>query len=45
MSEATDCLARSIEDAWKKKAPGPTYGVRSHAWAALAVAVTAMETA
>ena len=28
-----------------KKAPGPTYGVRSHAWTALAVAVTAMETA
>jgi len=27
-----------------KKAPGPTYGVRSHAWAALAVAVTAAET-
>lgn len=24
-----------------KKAPGPTYGVSSHAWAALAVAVTA----
>lgn len=24
-----------------KKAPGPTYGVTSHAWAALAVAVTA----
>lgn len=24
----------------KKNAPGPTYGVRSHAWAALAVAVT-----
>lgn len=24
-----------------KKAPGPTYGVKSHAWAALAVAVTA----
>lgn len=24
-----------------KKKPGPTYGVRSHAWAALAVAVTA----
>ena len=23
-----------------KKAPGPTYGVRSHEWAALAVAVT-----
>lgn len=27
-----------------KKAPGPTYGVKSHAWAALAVAVTAHET-
>lgn len=26
-----------------KKNPGPTYGVKSHAWAALAVAVTAME--
>lgn len=25
-----------------KKAPGPTYGVRSHAWAALGVAVTAL---
>ena len=24
-----------------KKAPGPTYGVASHAWAALGVAVTA----
>jgi Holliday junction resolvasome RuvABC endonuclease subunit len=24
-----------------KKAPGPTYGVKSHAWAALGVAVTA----
>jgi hypothetical protein len=23
-----------------KRAPGPTYGIRSHAWAALAVAVT-----
>ena len=27
-----------------KKAPGGTYGVSSHAWAALAVAVTAFET-
>lgn len=26
-----------------KKNPGPTYGVKSHAWAALAVAVTAFE--
>ena len=28
-----------------KKAPGPTYGVTAHAWAALAVAVTAAEAA
>lgn len=28
-----------------KKQPGPTYGVKSHAWAALGVAVTAAETA
>ncbi len=28
-----------------KKAPGGTYGVRSHAWAALGVAVTAWEVA
>lgn len=28
-----------------KKAPGATYGVTSHAWAALGVAVTAAETA
>jgi hypothetical protein len=27
-----------------KAAPGPLYGVKSHAWAALAVAVTARET-
>lgn len=27
----------------KKKNPGPTYGVRSHAWSALAVAITAEE--
>ena len=27
-----------------KKEPGPTYGVKSHAWAALAVAVTFIET-
>lgn len=26
-----------------KKAPGPTYGIKSHAWAALGVAVTASE--
>lgn len=28
-----------------KKAPGPLYGVKSHAWAALGVAVTAQEMA
>lgn len=28
-----------------KKQPGPTYGVKSHAWAALAVAITAAQTA
>lgn len=28
----------------RKKSPGPLYGVSSHAWSALAVAVTAMET-
>lgn len=28
-----------------KKNPGPTHGVKSHAWAALAVAVTAADTA
>lgn len=28
-----------------KAAPGPTYGVKSHAWSALAVAVTAAEAA
>lgn len=28
-----------------KKKPGPTYGVKSHAWPALAVAVTAIEVA
>jgi len=28
-----------------KKSPGPCYGVKSHAWAALAVAVTALEAA
>jgi hypothetical protein len=28
----------------KKAAPGPLYGVKSHGWAALAVAVTARET-
>lgn len=38
-------LIDKLGPAGTKKAPGPTYGVKSHAWAALAVAVTAAETA
>lgn len=34
-------LIDMIGPAGTKKAPGPTYGVTKHAWAALAVAVTA----
>ena len=37
-------LIDKIGPAGTKKSPGPTYGVKSHAWAALAVAVTAVET-
>lgn len=50
---ATDANIRAaLIDRWGGKAeavgtvkkPGPLYGVKSHAWAALAVAVTALET-
>jgi hypothetical protein len=34
-----------IGPAGTKKQPGPTYGIKSHAWAALAVAVTAEQVA
>ena len=37
-------LIDKLGPAGTKKAPGPTYGVKSHAWAALGVAVTAAET-
>ena len=37
-------LIDKLGPAGTKKAPGPTHGVRSHAWAALGVAVTAHET-
>lgn len=37
-------LIDKLGPAGTKKAPGPTYGVSKHAWAALAVAVTAAET-
>lgn len=35
-------LMEAIGEPGTKRAPGPTHGVTSHAWAALAVAVTAM---
>lgn len=45
-------IRQALIDRWGGKAeavgtvkkPGPLYGVKSHAWAALAVAVTALET-
>jgi hypothetical protein len=39
--EVRAALIRLLGPQGSKKAPGPTYGVKSHAWAALAVAVTA----
>ncbi|MBQ1764316.1 MAG: hypothetical protein IIZ92_15615 [Aquincola sp.] len=36
-------LIDKLGPAGTKKDPGPTYGVKSHAWAALGVAVTAAE--
>ena len=38
-------LLDKLGPAGTKKAPGPCYGVKSHAWSALAVAVTALEAA
>lgn len=38
-------LIDKLGPAGTKKNPGPTYGVKSHAWAALGVAVTAAEAA
>lgn len=35
------CLIERMGPQGSKKAPGPTYGVKSHAWAATGVAVTA----
>ena len=35
-------LIDALGEQGTKRAPGPTYGVSTHAWAALAVAVTAM---
>lgn len=36
-------LIDRLGPAGTKKSPGPTYGIKSHAWAALAVAVTAAD--
>jgi hypothetical protein len=35
-----DCYGGKVEAIGKKKAPGPLYGISSHAWSALAVAQT-----
>jgi hypothetical protein len=35
-------LIKMVGPSGSKRAPGPTYGVTSHAWAALGVAVTAL---
>jgi len=43
-SDVREHLIARLGDPGNKKAPGPTYGVTSHAWAALGVAVTAANT-
>lgn len=40
--QVRDGLIRMIGPQGTKKNPGPTYGVKSHAWSALGVAVTAL---
>lgn len=40
--QVREALINRIGPPGTKKAPGPTYGVTSHAWAALGVAVTAL---
>ncbi len=40
--QVREALIKMIGLPGTKKAPGPTYGVTSHAWAALGVAVTAL---
>lgn len=35
-------VRQMLGDKGTKKAPGPLYGIKSHAWAALAVAITAI---
>lgn len=43
-SEIRQALIDRFGPVGTKKKPGPTYGITSHAWSALAVAVTAAET-
>lgn len=40
--QVRESLIKLIGPQGTKKSPGPTYGVKSHAWSALAVAVTAI---
>ena len=40
--QVRESLIQMVGQPGTKKAPGPTYGVTSHAWAALGVAVTAL---
>ena len=42
-ADVRSALIARLGEVGTKKAPGPLYGVKSHAWAALAVAVTADE--
>jgi Holliday junction resolvasome RuvABC endonuclease subunit len=42
--QVRDGLIAMIGPVGSKKSPGPTYGVKSHAWSALGVAITAIST-
>ncbi len=42
--QVRDGLIAMVGPVGNKKAPGPTYGVKSHAWSALGVALTAIST-
>jgi Holliday junction resolvasome RuvABC endonuclease subunit len=41
--QVRESLIKLIGPQGSKKSPGPTYGVKSHAWSALAVAITALD--
>jgi Holliday junction resolvasome RuvABC endonuclease subunit len=42
--QVRDGLIAMVGPVGNKKSPGPTYGVKSHAWSALGVALTAIST-